>query len=47
MILKMRQDDIQDETCHFLKTTRGICLRRVITRDVAVEIPISWIIQVP
>ena len=25
------------------KTTCGICLKRVITRDVAVEVPTSWV----
>ena len=37
----------QDETCHLPETTCGICSRRVITLDVAMEIPISCIIQVP
>ena len=32
----------QDKTCHFPKQHVAICSKRVITRDVAVKVPISW-----
>ena len=35
----------RDETCHFPEMTCGICSRHVITQDMAVEVPISRIIQ--
>ena len=36
-----------DETCHFPEMTREIYTTCVITQDVIVELPISWIILVP
>ena len=41
IIISTRQDVSLPETTH------GICSRCVITWDVAMEVPISWIIQVP
>ena len=37
---------LQDEMCHFPKTTHGICSKRVITQDVAVEVSVQPMTEV-